>query len=376
MPMGIVIMHWDERTGVEILARYPEEIDIQDKTLMQLYSQHEFSGEAGMVTLSVGASNLASYYTGAETAIYIIVALSLDEDGDSYEEGLVEVSRTILANLNASTLTTLLPPLFQRLSVYPTLNQEQRIGMIFQNDIKRMILKRLREEIFIPKSELTIWLRDQYQEGFVDSENIVASLIQAGIVKVASVKGITSDVIFLVEDFFMLRRPPIDLIKNPSEHHLPEVLKQSYLNEVKSFFANYKPSEEDNMKIADQVLLNPANYEVLKLLREAMVTRNDLEKLKKKGVDDLDSTLKIMWENKLIAVFRDDKSTEYYCLVSDFVIERFFPRYSINIIRTQYKNRAQNPNALLKALDLLKEEYIIMQKGQKQPQAQAQATVQ
>ncbi len=58
MPLGLVIMHWDERVGVTVVAAYPEEISIQEKTLMQLYSQHEFTGEAGMVTLMAGAINL------------------------------------------------------------------------------------------------------------------------------------------------------------------------------------------------------------------------------------------------------------------------------------------------------------------------------
>ena len=146
MPLGLVVMHWDERIGVTVVAAYPEEISIQEKTLMQLYSQHEFTGEAGMVTLMAGAINFTSYYTGPESAMYIILVLNTDEDGDIFEEGLGEISRQILANIESPTLKTLLPSLFQRLSVYPHLNVEQRMGMIYQSDVKRMIIKRLRED--------------------------------------------------------------------------------------------------------------------------------------------------------------------------------------------------------------------------------------
>lgn len=31
MPTGMVIMHWDERIGVEILGAYPKETQIQEK---------------------------------------------------------------------------------------------------------------------------------------------------------------------------------------------------------------------------------------------------------------------------------------------------------------------------------------------------------
>ncbi|WP_371805853.1 hypothetical protein [Candidatus Lokiarchaeum ossiferum] len=357
MPTGLVIMHWDERVGVEVLGAYPEEVVIQEKTLMQLYSQHEFTGEAGMVSLTAGAVNLASYYTGPESAVYVILILTAEEDGDVYEEGLAEITRQILMNLESDSLNSILPPLFQRLSVYPTLTEEQRYGMLLNSDVKRMLLNRLREETAISKSEISIWMKDQYREGFVDVENLLAGMVKLGLVKIASVKGLSSDLVFLTEDIMVLRTPPVELIKDPVDHHLPASLKDSYIKEVRNFFELYVPSEADNLAIIDKVLLDPACYEVIKLMREAMVTRNDLEKLRKKGVDDVDRVLKAMWETKMIAVFQDDKNNEYFCLTSDFFIERFYPRYNIDNIRQQYRTRSQNPNALLKALDMMKDEY-------------------
>ncbi|UYP45248.1 hypothetical protein NEF87_001533 [Candidatus Lokiarchaeum ossiferum] len=365
MPTGLVIMHWDERVGVEVLGAYPEEVVIQEKTLMQLYSQHEFTGEAGMVSLTAGAVNLASYYTGPESAVYVILILTAEEDGDVYEEGLAEITRQILMNLESDSLNSILPPLFQRLSVYPTLTEEQRYGMLLNSDVKRMLLNRLREETAISKSEISIWMKDQYREGFVDVENLLAGMVKLGLVKIASVKGLSSDLVFLTEDIMVLRTPPVELVKDPVDHHLPASLKDSYIKEVRNFFELYVPSEADNLAIIDKVLLDPACYEVIKLMREAMVTRNDLEKLRKKGVDDVDRVLKAMWETKMIAVFQDDKNNEYFCLTSDFFIERFYPRYNIDNIRQQYRTRSQNPNALLKALDMMKDEYYAQAKLKK-----------
>ncbi|MFX0082020.1 MAG: DUF2341 domain-containing protein, partial [Candidatus Hodarchaeota archaeon] len=37
-PLGILVMKWDERVGTELLIKYPEEISINDKALMQVYS--------------------------------------------------------------------------------------------------------------------------------------------------------------------------------------------------------------------------------------------------------------------------------------------------------------------------------------------------
>jgi len=365
MPTGLVIMHWDERVGVEIVGAYPEEASIQEKTLMQLYSQHEFTGEAGMVSIAAGAVNLASYYTGTETAIYVILILTAEEDADVYEEGLSEIARQIVANVDSDSLNALLPPLFQRLSVYPTLRDEQRLAIILNSEVKRMIINRLRDEAAITKSEIAVWLKDQYKDGFIDLESVLNALIKSEIVKVASVKGLPSDMVFLAEDIMTLRLPPKNLIKDPVDRHLPATLKDSYLTEVRNFFQNYVPSEQDSLAIIDKVMLDPACYEVLKLMREAIVTRNDLEKLRKKGVDNVDRVLKAMWETKMVAVFQDDKQNEYYCLISDFYINKFFPRYILDTIRQQYRTKAQNPNALLKALDVMKDEYYVQLRAKK-----------
>ncbi|MHA1473658.1 MAG: hypothetical protein ACTSPA_02440 [Promethearchaeota archaeon] len=365
MPSGIVVMHWDERMGVEVIGAYPQEAIIQEKTLMQLYSQHEFTGEAGLVSIHAGAVNLASYYTGPESAIYVVLILTIEEDGDVYEEGLADMTRQILMNLDSDSLNAILPPLFQRLSVYPTLKEEQRYGMFLTSEIKRMILERLREECVISKSEISIWLKDQFKDVFVDNENILNAMIKLGITKIASVKGMSSDLLFLSEDIMALRIPPAELIKEPVDRHLPESLIGEYNAEIRNFFKHYTPNERDNLEIIEKVLLDPACYEVLKLMREAIVTRNDLEKLRKKGVDDVDRVLKAFWETKMVAVFKDDKGNEYFCLICDFYIDKFFPRYLVDTIRKQYRSRAQNSNVLIKALEMMREEYYVQLKLKK-----------
>ena len=361
----MVVMHWDERVGVEIIGKYPKEIALDEKTLMQLYSQHEFTGEPGMVSIMAGTTNLASYYTGPESSIYVIMVLNATEDGDTYEDGLAEISRQIMLNLDSETLDSVLPSLFQRISVYPTLNEEQLLAMLYLDEPKRMILKRLQQEAAIPKSELAIWLKDTKRDSFIDIESVITSLVKSTIIKIASVKGLAADVVFLNEDIMILRRPPVQLFLDPEEHHLPKSLKDSYTTQVRNFFKNYKPSEADNLEIINKVMLDPQCYEVLKLLREAMVTKNDIEKLRKKGVEDIDNTLKALWDSKMIAVFQDESGTEYYCLITDFYISLYYPRYNLDTIRKQFLSKSQNPKALLKALDIMRDEYISINKIQK-----------
>ncbi|MBY8986249.1 MAG: hypothetical protein KGD65_14330, partial [Candidatus Lokiarchaeota archaeon] len=146
MPVGLIVMKWDERVGTEILAKHPEEIVITDKTLMQVYSTHEYSGELGIISLMVGSLNIASYYTGPDKGYYILLLLNIDDDPDTYEGGLIDASRTILQSLEDDSYKELVPTLFRRLSVYPSLNAEQLLAITYQDEVKRLIINRLRDE--------------------------------------------------------------------------------------------------------------------------------------------------------------------------------------------------------------------------------------
>ena len=356
MPVGLVIMRWNERVGTELLSQYPEELSITDKTLMQVYSTHEYSGESGMISLMVGSLNIASYYTGPDSQYYILLLLNIDEDPDSFEGGLADASRTILQNLEDDAYIEFIPTLFRRISVYPTLNPEQQIAMTYENEIKRIIITRLQDEGVVSKSELSVWLKDRYKQGFVDIDNVLNDLIKRDLIKETSVKGMPSELIFLTNDIIMIRRPPIKLLRDPSHCGLPSNLVEDYKAECKKFFSGYRPSQEDNLKIIS-LITNPQVYETLRLLRTSIVTKNDLEKLKKKGVEDLNKVLKLLWENKMTHVFQDEQGNEYYALLSDFVIERVFPKYLLNIIKKQYEQRSKTDEVLVEYINVLEDTF-------------------
>ncbi|MFW9895486.1 MAG: hypothetical protein ACFFD7_06760 [Candidatus Thorarchaeota archaeon] len=356
MPVGLVIMKWDDRAGTEILTKYPEEIILTEKTLMQVYSTHEYSGESGMISLMIGSLNIASYYTGPDKNFYILLLLNLDDDPDAYEEGLIDVSRSILGNLEENSFLQMIPNLFQRLSVYPTLTDEQRLALTYQDELKRMIINRLRDEGVVSKSELMIWLKDRYKQGFIDVEGIIMELIKREIVKEASVKGMPSELIFLIKDVIVMRVPPMYILKDPVNRGLPSQLVETYRSDVRSYFQNYQPTEGDNLRVLD-ILTNPQVYETLRLLRTAVVTKNSLEKLRKKGVEDLDDVLKLLWDTQMIQVFQDERENEYYALLSDFHLTLVFPKYLMNVIKTVYDQKSKSDQVLIEYLNVLENTY-------------------
>jgi hypothetical protein len=343
--------------STEILAKYPEELIISDETLMQIYAAHEYTGEPGMISLLVGPLNIASYYTGREKPLYIILLLNLDEDADTYEGGLSDISRVIFQNYEDRVYLDMIPFLFQRLSTYPHLNQEQSLAVTYSDNVNRLIIERLRDEGVITKSELKIWLKDRYREGFFDVDAILMELIKKEFIKETSVKGMPSELIFLINDLFTIRRPPITLLKNPVERGLPEKFVEEYNIAVRKFFQKYRPSEEDSLKILDEVIADPQVYEILKLLRISVVTKNILEKLRKKGVDDIDGGLKKLWDNQMIHVFQDSRGTEYYTLLSDFRNSLIYPKYMLNTIINQYEVKSKSNSVLIEYLNVLDDNY-------------------
>jgi len=364
MPVGLIVMKWDDRVGTELIAKYPEEINVADKTLMQIYSSHEYSGEPGMISLLVGSLNIASYYAGPETRYYIILLLNLDDDADAYEGGLSDISRIILENLEDNAFVPLISSLFQRISVYPSLNQEQMLAITYQDHIKRMIIERLRDEGVVSKSELVIWLRDHHKSGFVDIESLIVELIKIDIIKESSVKGMPSELLFLINDILLLRRPPIELLKDPADKGLPTNLVDDYRKAVRSFFRTYEISDEDNLKLIE-LLIDPQIYETLRLLRTTIVTKNILQKLKKKGVEDIDAVLKTLWESQLIQVFQGPKGIEYYGLLSDFYVNTFFPKYIMDIIIKEYEVKSKADKVLVEYLNVLEDAYFSYKESKK-----------
>ncbi|MFW9828356.1 MAG: DUF2341 domain-containing protein [Candidatus Thorarchaeota archaeon] len=359
-PLGLILMKWDERIGADLLGKYPEDVKISEKTLMQIYGTHEYTAEKGLITLIRENINALSYYTGPETNYYIILLLSMDDDPDIYEGEMANIASLILQNLEDDVYLQLIPSFFQRLSIYPTLTYEQNLIFCYQDSIKQMIINTLRDYGVISKSELNIWLKDRELEGIIDLEAILAELVRYEMIKIASVKEIPSELIFLTKDIFMLRVPPDTLFKDPMKNGLPIQFAQSYQEEVQNYFKDYHPTEDDMLKILDN-LIDHEVYETLQLLRTAIVTMRDFEKLKRKGVTDIYGVLKKLYDTNMIRIFKDENDIEYYALITDFYVDLIFPKYLLNVIKRLYEQKSKTDKVLLKYLDLLEDVYIDLQ---------------
>ncbi|NVM35551.1 MAG: hypothetical protein HWN81_08135 [Candidatus Lokiarchaeota archaeon] len=120
MPNGIIVMKYDDRSGIDIKAKYPEEkVKISSRTLMHIFNLHEFSKEPGFASLSIDNINFLTYYSGSETDYFIILLLTILENPEDYEESLEEVSEIILKNLEKNEYLKILPSLFKKILTLP-----------------------------------------------------------------------------------------------------------------------------------------------------------------------------------------------------------------------------------------------------------------
>jgi hypothetical protein len=115
MAKGIGVFSWDERSGMDVIATYPKNLNLQNNMLLQIYLQHDYTDEEGIVGLEKKDINFISYYTGPEIGVYILLLLNYGEKGETFEDELTMFSKMILADLEPSTLELLLPALFKRI---------------------------------------------------------------------------------------------------------------------------------------------------------------------------------------------------------------------------------------------------------------------
>lgn len=369
MPYGIAVMNWNDRAGAEVIASFPKDYVVDQRIMLQVFSQHEYTGEPGFMVIMSENSNLASYFSGHTHQLYIVLFLTPEEDGNLFEDGLVDVARAVLLNKDTGQLSKVLKTQYQRLAIYPRITTEQQLALIFNNDLKRSILSRLQEEGILLKSELDIWIKDQFKESDLDTNTILSSLLRNNIGKIGSVQGYSGDLIFMIQDIMITRKPPL-YFRNPTEYHCPKSLKNEYYQNLRAFFTDYYPTDADNLNIINRIILDPVNSVVLELLRLAIVTRSDLEKLRMKGVDDIEAALQDFQDLNMITVLRDSKGIKYYALITDFELRPFLPKYMLNLIRKNYSVKRHNNAALIAHIDLLREEFMRLEKRKKGKQGE------
>ena len=374
MPHGYIITEWTEDQGLVVKLSYPEDLEIDLDDMMRIFYAHiTGAGAAGnvLVRLEKARSNVSSYFTGMESDMPIMINLMLElgEDPEMFgeavlkeiNEDLVKYLRQMSTNISQSyeivkTIKLYLRNTLILLDRLKNLSKEQRLAQIYTSEKARTILEALQERS-LSRRELQGIIEEKLQKIIPNIEYVLDPFIKTGLLMQDWVEGDTDITLFLLTDFTIFRSPGSKLIEDAKKNIPTPEVASKYLEEVTQFFTNYKPTFEDNLKIA-RSLMNPDNYDYITLFRERGYPINKIPKGPGESLDQIGGLLKGMEDDQILKVIKDSNNdTIWVFLLTDIVVQTFYPEYLIEKIRKDRMEGKLNKNVAIKHLEFLEAAY-------------------
>jgi len=123
LPVGILIIRWDNEIGPINEGFYPDNLKITNNLLTQVYSSHRYQSlKPGFASISLKNNKVVSFFSGVgDDHISVenyVVALLLrrDEKPSKYREILKTIAAEILDKTQDAKFIILLPNLFKELA--------------------------------------------------------------------------------------------------------------------------------------------------------------------------------------------------------------------------------------------------------------------
>jgi hypothetical protein len=360
MPKGIVTVRWDDTQGTVLKAKYPEDLQLTGDEMMRIFTSHAMGeGKAGFMSMKLETMNVASYYTGlaarGEPQYYIALILGSDEEAGIFEEPLTETAKDLLKKLDLKNYPAFLVKGYEQLSMYVKLTPEQRLAMIISDPVRKLIFRRLTERC-VSKIELQEWLEQELGTQIGDIDLLLVPLIRAGLIKKTSVEQAPGESVFLVRDIFAAFAPPETIMTKILRSEIKGALAQTGRSQISDFFRKRTPSDDEAGQIAE-ILTNSDLYEVIQLLRNNVLRKEDLAKQLNKPAKDVDKQLKSLMKIGVVSELSGGGEDNVYLLIADPQIQAFFPEYMIDNIRAHWTLGEISKDMAVKHLQLLREEY-------------------
>ncbi|MFW9902137.1 MAG: hypothetical protein ACFFDY_12805, partial [Candidatus Thorarchaeota archaeon] len=369
MPHGFIITEWTEDQGLIVKLNYPDGLEADLDDMMRIFYAHiTGAGEAGnvLVRLEKARSNVASYFTGIDSDLPVMINLMLElgEDPEMFGETVLqEINKDVLDYLRqmssdvsksyeiVKTIKLYLKNTLILLDRLKNLSKEQRLAQIYSSEKARAILEALQEGP-LSRRELLGIIEDKLQKIVPNIEYVLDPFIKTGLIMQDWVEGDTDITLFLITDFSIFRAPVTKLVENAKKNLPNPELAATYLEEVNHFFTDYKPNFDDNLKIA-QIIMNPDNYDYITLFRERAYPVSKIPKAPGQSIDEVGDFLKSLEDNKIIKLIKDIKDTLWVFLLTDITIHTFYPEYLIEKIRKDRMDEKIKKNVAIKHLEFL-----------------------
>jgi len=120
MPIGIIIIRWDNEIGPISEGFYPENLKITNNLLTQVYSSHRYQSlNPGFASISLKNNKVVSFFSGVgenyvEIENYVVaLVLRRDEQTHKYREILKKIAAEILGKIKDGSFKKALPSLYK-----------------------------------------------------------------------------------------------------------------------------------------------------------------------------------------------------------------------------------------------------------------------
>ncbi|MFX1239167.1 MAG: hypothetical protein ACFFAS_05810 [Promethearchaeota archaeon] len=374
MPLGYIICRWSQDQGLIVPASYPEKMKVDLDDMMRVFYAHVTgAGEEGNVVVRLERSlcNVASYFTGMESddPIMINLMLSFGEDPEMFGEAyLKEINQEILKYTPEISVKDLAQSyeVIKKLKEYlklalfqlerlKSLTKEQRLAQIYSSEKGRAILEFIQERAR-PRKELLALLEDRLGKIISNIDYTLDPFVKTALVHQDWIPGLADVLLFLKSDFILARVPPAKLVDQAKRGIPNSFLAKQYMDTLRSFYMNYSPTVEDNLKLANN-MINPDKYDYIVLFREKPYPLNKIPKGPGESFKFIKNMLKSMQDDNVITILKDKKGTEWVFLMSDMMTDTFYPEYLIDQIRNDRRQGLIKKEVAIMHLKLLEKEY-------------------
>lgn len=359
MPKGIAVIKWDDKEGVILEAKYPENLKIEQDEIMRIYTSHAMGeGRPGLLSIKLsGADNVLSYFTGIDVEVQFAIAilLDIDEDTNWFEDPLLESINNIITNVGTEKFKDILSKTFIYIVKSSKLTQEQIYAYILK-DYKMTKLFEILKEGPLTIVDLKERLEKELGETVSNMDSLLSHLIRGKLIIRDFVKEGKVENIFLIRDFYGTRLPPYDIISKVQSKKFSSVLANDFIQNLLEYFQVYTPSAKDIERLAE-LITNPIYYDLITILRKQPILSEEIAKQSDFDKEEIEEVYHTLLRLKIIAEFKDHKLKKWTLLTSDIKFHTFFPSYLLENLRNLLRLRKIERTLAIKHFELLEKNY-------------------
>ncbi|NVM04607.1 MAG: hypothetical protein HWN67_19950 [Candidatus Helarchaeota archaeon] len=353
------MIKWDDKEGVLLESKYPEDLKIEQDEIMRIYTSHAMGeGRPGLLSIKLsGADNVLSYFTGidVQTQYAIAILLDIDEDSNWFEDPLLESVNNIISNVGTEKFKGLLSKTFVYIVKSSKLTQEQIYAFILK-DYKLNKLFEILKEGPLTIKDLKDRLEKELGETVSNLDNLLSHLIRGNLIIRDFIKEGKVENIFLIRDFYGTRLPPYNIISQVQSKKFSSVLANDFIQHLLEYFQLYTPSAKDIERLAE-IITNPIYYDLISIMRKQPILSEDISKHSDFDEEEIEEVYQSLLRLNIIAEFKDHKLKNWTLLTSDIRFHTFFPSYLLENLRNLLRLRKIERPLAIKHFELLEKNY-------------------